>query len=633
MEGSVAKKTRAPRDPQYLANYNAKREEISQAYYKLQKRRPKSAITFNEFAEAGYNRSSVETYFGSLEKLRAFVKEQWPTAIAYEVKGLKNHNTTKKDMLKWYADIYNKIGFTPSREDILNDGRMTIHQIGNHYGGIDRLEYKARETHPDLFKDVSLDAVMTMTRVRKLNESIQKYNKFVITTAVIGSDPHMPFLNGLRTFCKLNKAKLLVLVCEDPGRYKYSGKGTQKIRPSIHQEFLKESVITEDTWLNSNLFISNIKQQAKTIKPVTGVGRVVKKKGSAIFASPKIFLEYNSVRNNKEKLPHFVTSTGAVTKPNYRPESSFWYQGLKTAYMAESDHKLGATYVEVEDDEIFHFTQIECKTDGGHLFFRDKMFKGDLAPKQVRAEAFVIGDLHAGVTDPNAEKVWFEVIEETKPKYIFIHDGFNGTSVNGHMEKDLIARIIRAIENKDDIAAEVMDFALKLRAYASKCDKLYVVPSNHNDWLERYIRKANFFKDGNLKNVPVAIKILQAMLEKKNPLQYAVEELAGIKVPNVVWPGRNEDIIIEGIQCNCHGDVGVNGSRGSLASMVSAYNASVSGHGHRAGILFDAWAVGTSGPLQEDYNNGPGAWTQTSCIIYKCGGRALVNSIGGKWRI
>jgi len=631
----VAKKVRRePRDPQYLANYNTKREEISQAYYKLQKKKPQTPVTLNEFiAATGYTRSNVETYFVTLSALRTYVKENWPNSIAYEVKGIRNYNTTKRDMLKWYADIYNKVGSTPTREDILNDGRMTIHQIGNHYGGIDRLESKSREAHPELFKDVSLDSVMTLTRIRKLHDSIKKYKKFVVTTAVVGSDPHMPFLNSLRTFCKLNRAKLLILVCEDPGRYKYSGKGTQRIRPSIHQEFLKESIITEDTWLNSNLFVSNLKQQAKQIKPITGVGRVTKKKGSAIFASPKIFLEYNSVRNNKEKLPHFVTSTGAVTKPNYRPESNFWYQGLKTAYIAESDHKLGATYVEIKDDDIFHFTQIECKTDGGHIFFRDLMYKGLNEPKQIRARALVIGDLHAGVTDPNAEKVWFEVIERTRPRAIFIHDGFNGTSVNGHIEKDLVSRIIRAIENKDDIAEEIKGFALKLKAYAEKCDKLYIVPSNHNDWLEKYIRKANFFKDGNLKNIPVALKILQAMLDKKNPLQYAVEELAGVKISNAIWPGRNEDIIIEGIQCNCHGDVGVNGSRGSLAAMVSAYNASVSAHGHCAGIMFDAWAVGTSGPLQEEYNNGAGTWTQTSCLIYDYGNRALVNSIGGEWHI
>jgi hypothetical protein len=104
-----------PRDPQYLENYNTKREEISEAYYKLQKRRPDTPVTFNEFNEVGYNRSSVENYFGSMEKLRAFVKENWPNSINYDVKGLRNHNSTKKDLLKWYCDLYNKVGGTPTQ--------------------------------------------------------------------------------------------------------------------------------------------------------------------------------------------------------------------------------------------------------------------------------------------------------------------------------------------------------------------------------------------------------------------------------------------------------------------------------------------------------------------------------------
>lgn len=631
----MAKKTdKKPRDPRYLDNYNEKREEISEAYNKVQKKRPNTPVTLNEFIEFGYTRNSVENYFGSLEKLRAFVKERWPTSINYDVKGIRNHKTTKKDMLKWYCELYNKIGGTPTRDDIRTDAKFTIHMIGNHFGGIEKLEYKSRELFPDKFKDVSLDSIKSMTRIKQLHASVEKYNKFVITTAVAGAEPHMPFLNSLRNFCKINKAKLLILVCEDPGRYKYSKRKQGAQVPRIHRELLNETILMEGVWLNDSVAISNVKMQAKAIKPTSGFGRVAKKLGSQIYASPKISLEYHSVRNDKYKLPHFIATTGAVTVPNYEPISNDWYQGKRTAFFAENDHKFGAAYVEVADDEMFHYTQIECKSAGGEMFFRDTMYKGNNIPKKARAEIFVMGDLHAGVTDERVTKCWDEVIDLTKPKYIAIHDGFNGESVNGHIENDIIANIIRAMEGKDDVMAEIKMFGEALRHWASKCDELLVIPSNHNDWLERFIRKGKFLKEGNLKNATPALKIALAMIEeRKHPLQYAVEELVGIKIPNIRWMKRNDDEEIEGIQVNCHGDVAKGGTKGSLAGMVGAYIASFSGHSHTAGILFDAWAVGTSGHLQEVYNNGPGTWTNTSGLIYKYGGRALINVINGQWKI
>jgi hypothetical protein len=518
-------------------------------------------------------------------------------------------------------------------DDIRNDGKYTHHVIANHFGGIEKLEYKARELYPDKFRDVSLDSIRTLTRTKQLHQAVEKYNKFVITTAVAGSPPHMPFLTGLRNFCKINKAKLIILVCEDPGRYKYSKrkKGTQA--PRIDRELLDETILMEGVYLNNSIAVSNVKMQAKSIRPTSGFGRVAKKLGSQIYASPKISLEYNSVRNNKYKLPHFIATTGAVTVPNYQPINPGWYQGMRTAYFAESDHKFGAAYVEIENDEIFHYTQIECKSAGGHFFFRDEMYKGNNAPKKSRAEIFVMGDLHAGATDPQVTKCWDEIIDMTRPKAIAIHDGFNGVSVNGHIENDIVSKIIRAMEGKDDVMDEIRIFAESLKHWASKTDRLLIVPSNHNDWLERFIRKGRFFTEGNLRNATPAMKIMLAMIEeKKHPLQYAVENLVGVKIPNIVWMDRNHDEEIEGINVNCHGDVGKNGSKGTLMGMVNSYIASFSGHSHTAGILFDAWAVGTSTHLQEVYNNGAGTWTNTSGLIYKYGGRALINVINGRWK-
>lgn len=617
----------------YKKARDEKRLQIAEAYNKLQKRTPNKPITVLQFhQQMSYGRYEVEHYFGGMKHLRAFVKDRWPNSINYDVKEIRNFNTTKNDLLKWYCEIYNKIGGTPSRKMVIEDARFTVDMINNHYGSIIRLEEVARNKYPSKFEDVTLDSLKTLTKINKMNEAVQKYKKFVITTAVAGCKPNEAFLKSIKKFCSSNNAKLLILVCEDPAKVK----GHKNKKQKIHKSLMSETVVLESLSLNSNLVVSNIKMQAKAIKPTTGFGRIAKKNGSQVYASPKIFLEYNSVRNNKYKLPHFIATTGAITEPDYMPPENF-YSGLRTAEFAESDHKLGAFYVEIEDDEKYHFTQIECKSSGGEIFFRNKMYKGKEKPKVTRAEAFIMGDLHSGVSDPEVTNCWSEVIKLAKPKRIAIHDGFNGTSVNGHIENDIIAKINRATSNKDDLEAELIGFFKDLEYWSKMCDELDIVPSNHNDWLERWLRKGSFIKEG-YKNAPLAFQIVSAMIDKDeskrvtNPIKYAFD-LLGFKLNNINWHGRNDDVIIEGIQINCHGDVGKNGSRGSLASMVSSYIASFSGHTHTAGIIFDAWGVGTSTYLQECYNNGPGTWTNTSGLIYKYGNRALVNSIGGKWRI
>lgn len=604
--------------------FNKKRHEIIESYYKLQRKTPKVPVTLEALEkETGVDRAAVRKYFYHLAGLRSAVKERYPNSIQYDV-ATKSTTATKNDLVDWYIEMYQKGNCTPTKNDIQEDGRYTVHMVNNHYGSIRNLEKVCRDRYPDKFNDVSIASVMTLHRVQELRKSLGKYKKFVVTTAVTGCEVHKPFYASLKQFCEINNAKLLILVCSDPAKPKDRDTGFQK----IHKSLLDETILIEKSALNSNLWISNVKLSAKHMRPTAGYKNRAKKLGSCIFASPKISLEYASVRNNKDKLPHFVATTGAITVPDYNTEM---YMALRTAEIAEFDHKMGAAYVEIVDNEKFHYTQIECKSDNGEIFLRDASYRPNREPVKVRAEAFIMGDLHAGATDPRVAKCWEEVIKLTRPRYIAIHDGFNGASVNGHIDNDFIAKALRAMEGRDSVEDEIKVFAESLKHWASMCEKLLIIPSNHNDWLERWLRKAKFTAGD--KNSYVGICLAKAAMEKKNPLRYAVEEIAGIKIPNIVWLGRNEDFLIEGIQVNCHGDVAANGVKGSLAGMVNSYIESFSGHTHTAGILFDAWQVGTSCYLQEEYNNGASTWTNTSGLIYKGGSRCLINVIDGEWRL
>lgn len=588
----------------------------------LQKKHPTEPVKEHELREFGFSKHFIQELCGGLVAVRKELAKLYPESFDYDLNAPKS-NATKRELLKWYADLHNKIGRTPTKEEIRSHGGFTLHQIGNHYGGIRPLEKAARADFADAFNDVSLKSLRTLSKVNELRQALRKYKKFVITTAVTGCAVHEPFLASLKALCEKEKAKLLILVCSDPAKTKDASNDDL-----VDRKLLQETIILEDSRLNSNLFLSTIKLSAKQLNPTTGLQRIGKKNGSFIYASPKMFLRYTSVRNDKNKWPHCIMTTGAVTKPDYGSES---YMSQRTDYIADHDHKLGAIFVEIQDQEKYHFTQVECKNSAkGEIFLRDKRFDATGVMSKAKALAFVMGDLHSGFHCPKTKKAWSEVVELTKPEIIAVHDGFNGISVNGWIETDFVAKYLRSKSGLDCIETELRVFGAELLYWSKRCETLLIVPSNHNDWLERWLRKGKFIFDS--KNAKLGAQLFVAMCDENNPLQYALEVICGIKIPNLVWLGRNEDYYVEEVQLNCHGDKGVNGSKGSLQGMENSYPASFSGHSHTAGILREAWAVGTSGFLQEEYNNGPGTWTNTSGLVYAGGCRALVNSFGGKWR-
>lgn len=570
-------------------------------------------------------RHEIEFHFRGLQHLEKCAAKLYPDLFSKEEFDIRDRDYAKKVVAKRYVEIREKLGRTPRRIELeqMRDPVVTKHRVLNHFGTVPNLEAYARKVFPDLFKDKPIRNLINSKALKELRADVKKYKKFFITTAVIGTRVDEQFYKSVKQFCEINNAKLLILLCSDPAKSKEAMDDLGVLDPIL----ANETIIFEDTKLNSNLHLSTIKLSAKAINPLTGLDRIGKKRGSFIYAAPKFFLKYTSVRNNKHGWPHALMTTGAITKPEYRSE---YYMSQRTAYIAEFDHRLGGIFVEIENDEIYHFRQIQCLNKVGKFYFEDKLYQPDEKPQKIRSEGFIMGDLHVGATCPLTKKAWVEMIKVCKPKRIFLHDAFNGASVNGHIEKDIVEKYKRAMEGNDSLIKELELFAKELKFWASMVEEVIMVPSNHNDWIERYLREGRYAKDAI--NHYTGVCLAKGFLEGHNPLKYAVEVMFGIKLKNVVWLGRNDDYFIADTQLNCHGDVGVNGSRGTLNGMEAAYSESMSGHGHTAAIIRDTFRVGTSTFLQESYNNGAGTWTNTSGFIYEDGSKSLYNSIAGKWR-
>ena len=381
----------------------------------------------------------------------------------------------KINISKLYARLAKKLKRDIRMQD-LQDAGITKDMVTHHFGSLTSLEKVARSQYPGSFFDVTVDSLYSPKAIADLRQEVATSKRFVVTTAVNGCEVHPRFLASIKNYCKQNDASLLILVASDPAASRDKEWGT------ISSKLKDETIVIEDTRLNSNVFLSTIKLSAKHIDPTTGLGRIGQRNGTFIYASPKQRLKAVPVSNST--LPHFMMTTGAITVGNYKSDM---YMSQRTAYIAEHDHVLGAIVVEIVDDKRYHFRQIQSDSKGAFYDLGVRYTPSECV--KVQPEAFVLGDWHAGETDPGAKKAWFDVSKLTKPKRILLHDAFDGISINHHERNYKLLKAKRAENNQLSLQNELSILSSDIQEIAELTDEVIVVKSNHDQFLERYLQE------------------------------------------------------------------------------------------------------------------------------------------------
>lgn len=447
--------------------------------------------------------------------------------------------------------------------------------------------------------------------MKSLENMVKRY---IITGAQYGAAPNTRFVQSMETYARENDAEIIVVPLAGP--YKDDNQ--------LDQRFERFKVVHGvDYDLNRNLRISDIQVPPTAVDPISGVKRFAQGDSSFIIASPKQRLEYVSVPAGR--ISKAALTTGAATKPNYKLHT-------KVGRVANADHQYGAVIVEIDGPSFFHFRHVKANAGGS---FTDLGVRyGPKGTRKAKTVALIPGDIHPYDTDPKHEKNTFDQIEFFKPANIFLHDTFNATSISHHYDGKNIERFQVFKSQGLDLEKELERTAEAVTRYATKVGKhgtVYVVASNHDEHLTRYLDEGRFVNDKG--NDLVGAKLYVAALQGEYPLEYALRNLSSDGVPsNVQFLSRDDDLRLKGFQLANHGDLGANGGRGSLASTEIANGKSITGHSHSAAILRDTYRVGTSTRLKLRYNRGYSNWSQTNAVLYDDGTVQLLNSINGKWR-
>ena len=537
----------------------------------------------------------------------------------------------KRQIIDIYSKLMVDVDLFPSIMD-LHDAGVSREKWRHHFRSLNNLRAETRLVYPELFSG-AISERDTVSYTEKAKKALSGKKRFFITAAISGQRVFSEGLSSVKTWQKKKKGGIIILPSLDTAHNL-----DNEIEWHFDEELLKLPLLFGGLSLNSNFRISDYFVTAKQINPLTGIGRHVQKKGSMIFGSPKQSLEYESV-SNASKYPNAGMSSGAITLPNYKTSKG---NAMRTAWIATNDHVVGGVIVEIQDDKVYHFRQVQFDENGGFCDVDGNYYLGD---KVYKIESFfkktpeiVRGDIHIGVEDELAVSTSNSLIKALKIRTVAENDLFDGASCNHHAADDVIVQASQAKKDRATIEDELAMVAKHLQDMLKITEKVVVVPSNHDDFLSRYLRKGSFVKDP--RNFKIGCKLSDLMLEGKDPFVEGLR-LSGIiknfdellESGRLCFPGINDDIKF-GMFNIVHGHIGRNGQRQpGLAGIEKGWGAAISGHSHTPGILRKVFRVGTLSKKRHGYNNGPSSWTHTDAIRYPNNQVQLINYIDGKYTI
>jgi hypothetical protein len=461
-----------------------------------------------------------------------------------------------------------------------------------------------------------------------------KTQVFVVTCAQNATPKHPQFYAALEQLCNDRDAQLLVI----PTRYKNpTSRWSASQENADFWDVPKQHLLNTRFKLNRNLeVLGDIKTQPTATQPLTGFEGITAGE-SAILGHTK--LQLRTIAAPQGRLPKILTTTGACTVPNYTDS--------KAGKLGEFHHTLGAAIVEVRGPR-FHLRQINAAKNGS-FYDLETLYGADFSggkpwrDPSIRPLSLTMGDTHVRAIDPDVERATFkEIVPQLKPQALVWHDLCDGYAFNHHAVKNPFAPVERAALGQSGVKDEVIRSLDYLLLHTPPDTQSVVVPSNHNDFLQRWIESNDwrmispmdreFYLETALALTRLAAKGDGHQAERLNAYIYwAKQHFAGMSRVKVL--DYDESFMLGSIEHGMHGHHGPNGSRGSVRNLRRIGVKSNTGHSHSPEIDEGAFRAGTSTVLRMGYNLGPSSWLNTHILTYANSKRTLINIIDGEWRL
>ena len=434
-------------------------------------------------------------------------------------------------------------------------------------------------------------------------KSIKKSTSFVVTCAVNNSALNEKFFDALELFSEAKEASLVVI----PQKYRHNLFMSQK--DYVWPERIYDYALTSDFIVNKNLVISPTPIISTAVNPLTGLDSCSGQR-SAIYGATQVAL--NSIATPGDDDPKIITTTGACT--------ARVYTDTKAGRKAKFNHSFSAIYVKVDGQK---FNLIHLHWDGKGFYYLDEYWSKDGVDFCDSSAALVQGDSHAVYSQDWVLETRDRFVSKVNPENLVWHDLHDHKYQSHHNNAFDLIRLARS---NQFLVEEELKISEELVNTYGKGRKNLIVGSNHNDALDKWLIRFDPNKDPH--NAVFAWDLSSQVIKSgKDAFQAWLSPR--LKVP-YKFLDRNKAHKIKGIDVSQHGDIGANGSRGSVNGFANLSNKTITGHGHSGFINKGHYRVGVSTKAMPYAQNGYSSWSICDCLIYNNGKRALIFYFDGK---
>lgn len=472
---------------------------------------------------------------------------------------------------------------------------------------------------------------------------IQKAPRIIVTSAVGGSvnrlgqieipRVEMDFLDALIKFSETN-GDIPIVVKPINGMI---------LDPALAQK--------KNVWIfpwgvefDKYLALNHTEVQAKDVNPLVGLDRMGPRGQRQIIAAAKSMQTTISTFNNHLH-SHQLYTTGAITQAyyvGYRPREK------KRASVATDDHYLGALVLEKSMGEsilqaeskhgFFHVRRLSYIPEEKGFTHLNEFYTAQ-GKSPARIEAIAVGDTHVGETDPKLLRPLLDLFAFLNPRYIVLHDIFNGKSVSHWDEKNQNLMIHKFMSGELDLAKELhMNLTHILSVLeASPNSKILIPSANHNSWLRRWLEDRN--RDPKEINSKIYFQLKNAVISEgvQDPYAYWIQNsLPSHLRSRVLFLDPGQSFIVgpnhRPVELGQHGDRGDGRATPGLRSFQKALSGAVYGHTHTVQVAGNIVNMGTTTPKELAYTvGGFSKWVQAVSVIDEHGAQTVLEFTYGEW--
>lgn len=443
--------------------------------------------------------------------------------------------------------------------------------------------------------------------LRKLSKRSVKH-VYIITWAQNNTSINKNLLDNIIAYKNyINKKGIVCEFIVIPGRYKNPTTLNNKSKDEYWDKELNDYLISGTRVLNEDLLLlGDMKIQPTAANPLSGIYGIGKGK-SVIIGHPKQHFHTLPTLSTSVKL---IATTGAITKINYTDSKA----GKKGAF----HHIYGFCIIESNGTK-YTLRQVSAEINGSFYDLNNHVSnKKVLKTKSV--PCIVLGDAHFGKHDEVIYAKTKELCKKLNCESVVLHDIMDSYSISHHHENNILMTYKKnmieyyTLKKEIDVLSKYLTDIVKNVGINKK---YYVVRSNHDEHLDKWLNKGMLWN--NISNLDLLLKGLVGMVisgktDMVLPL-FLRDKMLPEYFNRFVFLNRTEELRIKGWLLSIHGDIGINGARGSIVSFANMNTKMVIGHTHSPVRFNNVAVVGTMGALIPDYSKGVNKFANCHFII------------------